>query len=545
MRRRMSLAGQLLALQLVIISVVLIGVAAVSVAQSITRFQETEGRRALVVAETVAGTASVRGPLEDLDISSIAKSSDGTSTAGLGAVRTVAETNRTVSTSTYVIVADENGVIVASPEPAQIGTKLHIGPSSVLQGRAWVGADESGGRTAVAHAPVLSAQPGEVGRLIGLVAVGRRYPTVLENLSAAAPELLTYLGIASALGVLGSLLLARRVKRQTLGLEPREIAGLFEHRDAMLYGIKEGVIALDTHNRVTMVNDEAAKLLQLPANAVGQTLDALNLDQRLKDVLAGRALGADRVVPLDGRVLILNRMPIASRGRSIGSVTTLRDRTELVTLQRELDVTKHVTDTLRAQAHEFSNTMHTISGLVELGEYAEVARYVHRVAADHTALTETITSRIEDPAVAALLVAQGSRAAEQGIEFRISPQTRLGALDENVSTDVVTIVGNLVDNALDAIAATPQGWVEVEIRDDDGGLLVRVRDSGPGVAAEIADEVFRQGYTTKHGGPGGQRGIGLALIRLICQRHGGDVTVHNEGGAVFTARLPAVSKVAS
>src|SRR5215207_5652298 len=124
MRRRMSLAGQLLALQLVIISVVLIGVAAVSVAQSITRFQETEGRRALVVAETVAGTASVRGPLEDLDISSIAKSSDGTSTAGLGAVRTVAETNRTVSTSTYVIVADENGVIVASPEPAQIGTKL-------------------------------------------------------------------------------------------------------------------------------------------------------------------------------------------------------------------------------------------------------------------------------------------------------------------------------------------------------------------------------------------------------------------------------------
>jgi two-component system, CitB family, sensor kinase len=540
----MSLAGQLLALQLVIISVVLVGVAGVSVALSNARFQETEGRRALAVAEVVASTATVRGPLETLDVSALDEASRGSApTSGLGLIRAAAESFRTVSTSSFIIVADENRTVVASTDGTQIGTKLDLGPSVVLQGRAWVGVDESEGRTSVAHVPVLSAQAGEVGKLIGIVSVGKRYPTVLENLSAAAPELLTYLGIASALGVVGSLLLARRVKRQTLGLEPKEIAGLFEHREAMLHGIREGVIALDMQNRVTMVNDGATKLLRLPPDAVGQTLDGLSLDQRLKDVLTGRAKGPDRVVPLDGRVLILNRMPIASRGRPIGSVTTLRDRTELVTLQRELDVTKHVTDTLRAQAHEFSNTMHTISGLVELGEYKEVARYVHRVAADHTELTETITSRIEDPAVAALLVAQGSRAAEQGIDLRISPETRLRALDENVSTDVVTIVGNLVDNALDALAA-PDGWVEVEIRDDESGLLVRVRDSGPGVAAEVADEVFRQGYTTKQGGPGGQRGIGLALIRLICQRHGGDVTVHNEDGAVFTARLPAVSKVA-
>jgi two-component system, CitB family, sensor kinase len=540
----MSLAGQLLGLQLVIISIVLVGVAAVSIAQSNAQFQETEGRRALEVAETVAGTASLRIPLSSVDANSVDPASDGSTNPGIGAIRTVAETARTVSNLSYVIVADEHRTVVWSPDPEEIDTKLDLGPSPVLQGRAWVGVDERGRRTAVAHVPVLSDQPGEVGEVIGLVAVGRRYPTVLENLSAAAPELVTYLGIATALGVIGSLLVARRVKRQTLGLEPREITGLVEHRDAMLYGIKEGVIALDMQNRITMVNDEAAKLLRLPPDAVGQTLDALKLDQRLKDVLTGRAEGPDRVVPLEGRVLILNRMPISSRGRPIGSVTTLRDRTELVTLQRELDVTKHVTDTLRAQAHEFSNTMHTISGLVELGEYQEVAGYVHRVAADHTELTDAITSRIDDPAVAALLVAQGSRAAEQGVELRISPQTRLAALDENVAVDVVTIVGNLVDNALDAIAASPGGWVEVEVRDDESGLVIRVRDSGPGVAAEVADEVFRHGYTTKQGGPGGERGIGLALIRLICQRHGGDVTVHNEGGAVFTARLPAVSKVA-
>jgi two-component system, CitB family, sensor kinase len=382
--------------------------------------------------------------------------------------------------------------------------------------------------------------------VIGLVAVGRDYPTFLQSLRSATPNLLTYLGIASLLGVAGSLLVARRVKRQTLGLEPREITGLVEHRDAMLFGIKEGVVGLDQQHRVTLVNDEARQLLGLPEHAVGRTLEELGIDQRLYDVLSGRAEGQDQIVLLGDRVLTLNRMPIATRGRSIGSVTTLRDRTELVTLQRELDVTKHTTDTLRAQAHEFSNRLHTISGLIELGEYGQVAHYVTRVSADHARTSDQVTSLVADPALAASLIAKGSLAAEQGVTLRLSPCSRVERLPDELSADLVTVVGNLVNNALDAIGPALDGWVEVEVVQEPGQVAVVVRDSGPGVAPEIVDEVFRHGFSTKGGAKGitgTQRGLGLALTRLICTRRGGDVRVRNEQGAVFTATLPVRSGV--
>jgi two-component system, CitB family, sensor kinase len=385
----------------------------------------------------------------------------------------------------------------------------------------------------------------DLGDMVGFVAVGANLPSLWESLASATPNLLTYLGIASVLGVVGSLLLARRFKRQTLGLEPREITGLVEHREAMLHGIKEGVVGLDLRQRVTLVNDEALQLLDLPADSVGRTLGELGVDGRLHDVLTGRSQGQDQLVLLDERVLILNRVPISSRGRPIGSVTTLRDRTELLSLQRELDVTRTTTDTLRAQAHEFSNQLHTISGLIELEEYREVVRYVSRLSRSQARLNDEVTSRIGDPALAALLIAKASQAAEQGVELRIAERTRLGRADELLSADLTTVVGNLVDNALDAIGYAPNGWVEVWVAEEHGNVCVVVRDSGPGIAPDLADEVFKHGFTTKAAEADGRRGFGLALIRLVCTRRGGTVSARNDGGAVFTARLPVSGGVAS
>jgi two-component system, CitB family, sensor kinase len=242
-------------------------------------------------------------------------------------------------------------------------------------------------------------------------------------------------------------------------------------------------------------------------------------------------------VLLGERILVLNRVPVSSRGRAIGSVTTLRDRTELVSLQRELDVTRTTTDTLRAQAHEFSNQLHTISGLIELEEYHEVVRYVSRLTRSQARLNDKVTSHIEDPSVAALLIAKASQAGEQGVQLRISDGTRLGRVDELLSADLTTVVGNLVDNALDAIGYAPDGWVAVEIVQENAHVRVTVRDSGPGVAPELAEEVFEHGFTTKAAADG-QRGIGLALIRMVCTRRGGRVSVRNDDGAMFTAELP-------
>ena len=539
MRRRWSLAGQLLGLQLAIVTLVLVGVAAASLAQARARFDETEGRRASAAAETVAATALVRQALEQPPSAS-AGDSDGAPSATV-LLRTVAESARSVSGSTSVVVADGTGVVLASADPGELGDRLQL-PGAVLStGRSWVGSVDRGGTSSVVgQVPVLSDDAGRVGEVVGVVAVLRERPTVLESLRQAAPSLLVYLGVASAVGVLGSLLVARRVKRQTLGLEPLEIVGLVEHREALLHGIKEGIVALDASGTVTLANDVARDLLGIRADPVGRPVASLGLDPAVLDVLGQEAPGTDVPVVAGSRVLVLNRMPITSSGRRIGSVTTLRDRTELLRLQEDLDKVHDITQTLRAQAHEFSNRLHTISGLIQLEEYEEVVGYVDRISQRDASLTELVTARVADPALAALVIAKASLATEQGVELQVVESTRVPTLDPGLSADVATVVGNLVDNALDAVAAAgPTGgrWVSVEVVEDGAGVVVTVSDSGPGVAPDVADRLFERGVSTKGDVPGG-RGIGLSLVRLVCTRRGGDVEVRHDEATVFVARLP-------
>jgi two-component system CitB family sensor kinase len=505
------LSRQLLGWQLLIVVALLAAVAVFSAIQSNKTFTDVEGRRMLSVAEDVAAQLTVRealaDPLRYHQLPSFATSARNLSGAG------------------YVTIARPDLTILTSQNPDEPGTELPVGDSMIRQGRSWVGVI---GDSLVAHVPVMSDR----GSVVGVVAAGVATPTFLEGIVSSPAEALTILGIALVVGVVGSFLLAGRVKRQTFGLEPREIAGLVEHREAMLHGIREGVVGLDTAHRITLVNDQARRLLSLPADVVGESVHDLELNDRLVDVLTGRTEGNDQIVLRRGRVLIMNRMPIQSRDTAVGSVVTLRDRTEIVTLQHELDANRGTTDALRAQAHEFTNRLHTITGLIELGEYDEVRRYVDRVSHTREAWHTEVSERIGDSAVAALLIAKASVATERGVGLRLTPGSRLGEVDEALSADLVTVLGNLVDNAIDALPGA--GWIEVDLTHTDDEVLVVVTDSGPGVAPDIAEEIFTRGFTTKAAEEGGQRGLGLALTRQTCRRRGGSVDV---AGAVFTARL--------
>ncbi|WP_116247785.1 sensor histidine kinase [Nocardiopsis sp. FIRDI 009] len=521
--RRLTLAGQFLALQLGIIVIVLVMVGAVSLAQSDARLRQTESRRMLAVAESTAARDTVRVGLREPDRREV--------------LAPLAESVRALSGADLVVVHDAAGApITLDPGPVADATDADLpGVATALGGRAWTGVtDVDGQRTVAAAVPVI----GEGGTILGVVVAGSDYPGPGELLVLATPNLLVYLGIASVLGVVGSLLLSRRVKRQTLGLEPEQITRLVEHREAMLHGLKEGVLGLDADDRVTLVNDAAVRLLDLPPDSVGAALADLDVPDDLRDVLVGRVRGRDTVVAVGDRLVALNRMPLATEGRAVGSVTTMRDRTDLVELQHELDASKTTTDTLRAQAHEFANRLHVISGLLELSEYDEAARYVSQIGGARARLSAQVTERIQDPSVAALLIAKASVAAEQGARLRVAPGARLGQLSEELAADLVTVVANLVDNALDAATqnAGPDrpAWVEVDVVGGDGDpVRVSVRDSGPGVPSELADEVFQHGYTTK-GGSGRKRGLGLAIVSLVCARCGGEATV---SGSEFTAVL--------
>src|SRR5207302_2148444 len=348
---------------------------------------------------------------------------------------------------------------------------------------AWVGVQQGTiCLSARGKAPVFSGAA-----VIGMVSVGFCETRVNQQLLGELPGYAVTLLLALALGAVGSLLLARRLKRQTFGLEPYEIAGLLEEREASLQGIHEGAIATDSDGRITLANEEAKRLLGLSAGCEGRKLAQVLPPGRLLDFFSGRLNDQDEILIADGRVLVASRRPVILRGREIGHVTTLRDSTELSRLSGGLGV-DGLTDALRAQAHEFSNRLHTIAGLVELGRGEEAMKLIAATSGVHQELSEALLDRVGDPVLGALLLAKAATASERGVELRVSDDTVLtrGSLD---SDGLITLLGNLIDNGLDAAAAgTGERWVSVAVTLQDAELVMTVHDSGPGVPAEIAEQ---------------------------------------------------------
>jgi two-component system CitB family sensor kinase len=522
-RPRLSLASRILAFQLaIILGSLLVGVAA-SIIFERQRLDSQYEQRALTVAKLVASMPSVREAMADSDPSRT--------------LQPLAEGMRKASGASFVVIAGRDGTRYAHPNPALIGKKIDEDPQTVLAGHTWVGIQKGTmGVSARGKAPILDGTD----RVIGMVSVGFLEAQVTAQLPEVLGQLALFLLAAVALGVIGSLWLARRLKRQTFGLEPEEIAALLEQREASLHGIREGTVATDHEGRITLINDEARRLLRLTDEVVGQPLAEVLPPGRVRDVLIGDATGSDEVVLAADRVLVISRMPVVVRGRTIGYVATFRDRTELEGLLRELDSARSLTEALRAQAHDFSNRLHTIAGLIELGRHEEAIQLTTESSSVSQELTESLLERVGDPVLGALLLGKSAVAAERGIQFRLSPDSRLDG-DAGHPRDLITVVGNLIDNALDAVATSPNGgprWVEVSIRKDSDHVVITVHDSGPGIAADDTERIFSEGYTTKLASDGTRRGLGLALVKQVAARRGGEVSTVNQGGAVFTVRLP-------
>jgi two-component system, CitB family, sensor kinase len=516
-----SLAGQFLVFQVLVVAVVLVAVAAVSVAQSTREFREVRGQRMIAVAENMASTPIVRDRYADPIARRVL----------------VPEVARAVALSgaDQAEILDPGGTVRVSSDPSRIGKRMDLATSRADDGRAWFGDDNIDGvHNLVGQVPILSIN----GDVLAITSVSEPYPSVWELLSGAGERLLIYLGLGAALGLLASWLLSRRIKRHTRGLEIAEIASLADHREALLHSIREGVVAVNNEGDITVLNDSAQELLGLSSTAVGRRVDTVGLDPAVVDFLLSGEDGRDVVIATRTRVLALNRRAATSQGQQIGTVTTMRDSTELAALQGQLSSHKSVTDTLRAQTHEFANQLHTISGLVQLGEYDSVRDLVGTLTRRRAEISDAVTQRISDPAVAALLIAKTSLAAESGVSLQITQESHLGALDPALATDVITLLGNLIDNAVDVSVGADPARVTVAI-DDRFGLLISVTDSGSGVPEHLREAIFARGVTSKPEVPGG-RGIGLALVRLVTAQHGGTVEVSDgpSGGALFVVRLP-------
>lgn len=477
-------------------------------------------RRALSIAQTTAAQPQIA---EDL--------TDTPATAG-GPVQREAERIRTATKAEYIVVMDRRGVRWSHPTPSEIGRLVSTDPGQALAGHDVMQIDSGTlGRTARGKVPLRDGD----GKIVGAVSVGIAYDSVRARLLHAIPGLFAYAGGALAVGALAAWLISRRVQRQTRDLAFSDISALLAEREAMLHGIREGVVALDRAGRIRLLNDEARRLLGIGDEAVGRSLDEALGEGRTADVLAGRVTGTDLLTVRGQRVLVANRMPTDDGG----AVATLRDRTELEQLGRELDSTRGLIDALRAQDHEHANRMHTVLGLLELEMYDDAVEFVGEVVGDHRATAEQVAEKIQDPLLAALLVGKATVAAERGVALSLADRT--GLPDRLIDPrGLVTIVGNLVDNALDATAGTPHARVEVELQAEGRTATLRVRDTGPGIPEEQHELIFTEGWSTKQRPAHRERGIGLPLVRRLAERQGGSATVGEAagGGAEFTVVLP-------
>lgn len=486
-----------------------------------------------------------------------------------GALQDSAEDTRRRTGALFVVIFDEDGIRLSHPNPARLGERVSTDPGEPLAGREFTGqARGTLGRSARAKVPVLA--PGSATEVIGGVNVGFSRADVLASLEEDIAPVATTAALALGLGAAASTAIARRLKRLTLGLEPEEIATLAQNQEAVLRGVDEGVIGVSPAGLITVVNREAGRLLGLddPSRLVGTPLAEAGLPGSFPGLLAAATPASPAVEQVVGpHVLILSARAVRPAGPGLpglGWVVLVRDRTELQSLTRQLDAVGALSTALRAQRHEFANRLHTITGLLALGDTDEARRYVAE-------LTETgpltypaeQAELLRDPYLQAFLGAKSVEAAERGVVLRIGEDTLVrGQITD--PQDVTTVIGNLVDNAVRAAVqgAAEDRWVEVELLDEWAGgtgmLHLVVADSGDGLSVADPEPVFAQGWSTAAppagAAPDGAvaalglpeahgQGFGLPLSRELARRRGGDVWVAAPGrpggpGAVFCARLP-------
>ena len=529
-RRRTRLYRRILVSQLAVL-VIAIGLGFGLYARLMrSNLYTTYENNALQVAKAAAGDAEIRQAMANGDPDH--------------AVAALAEQIRSAVGASYVVVIDSHGVRHSHPDPALIGQKVSE-PVVAMDGKDHVGLDPGNlGLSANGKTPLRAPD----GRIIGEVSAGILVKRFSSTISSNLLSLVLYAVLALAVGVLASVLLARRLKRQTFGLELDEIAELLQEREATLHAIREGVVTTDPEGRISLINDEARRILAPASITPRQPLSDALPEGRLRDILTGGPIELmDEPVLTDERALVVNRKAVEVGGVDLGSVITLRDRTEVVGLLGELNGIKNFAEALRVQQHEHANRMHVLAGLLELGRYDEAGQYLSEISATAAGIAETLRDSIGDPTVVALVLAKIAGASEHGVDLRIEasgspgPDSRGLLADTDIDPSmVVTVLGNLIDNAVDAVAGRPDGNGEVRVslhHHVGDRLILEVADNGPGVPDPQL--VFVDGYTTKHSDQ--PRGVGLALVQKLVRRFGGDITVRNDGGAIFTVHLPVRS----
>lgn len=491
--------------------------------------QDSVGDRALAIGQVVALSPTVQEALI----------SDNPSAA----IQPFAENWRKSTGAAFVIVANMQQIRLSYPIPSMIGTPMApLYREPVLRGEEFIYIAQGNlAPTIRANVPIFGS---DNKKQIGFVSVGFYLNEVEAVTRKTAAPLLGALLLAMCVSLAGAALLAKNVKQATFGLEPHEIGTLLKEQEATLTAIREGVIAVDTQARIRLMNQEAARILAADIEEWrGKPVDAILPQNRLSQVIAsGQAIYNEEQVVV-GATIMSNSVPIILDNKVVGAVVSFRDRTEVARLAEELTGVHRFVDAMRAQTHEFKNKLHTISGLIQLKRYDEAVNFAIDSHVNQQELMSQLSGKIKDSVIYGLLLGKASQMKELGIDFVIEPDSALQALPVNVSSgDLVLILGNLLQNAIEAVSGHENKHISLLLRQNIDSLLIRVYNSGPWIDEALGNDIYKRGISTKKNGSG----LGLALISEKLSVIGGKLSYRNmvNGGVEFEISISYARVVA-
>ena len=440
----------------------------------------------------------------------------------------------------YIIVADSEDTRYSHPNPEMIGKKFAGGDEYkvVKNGETYISeATGTLGKALRAFAPIYDP---ENKKEIGFVSVG----TLTESIETAKHTAILYIiliGLGGLLaGIIGAFLLANNIKNTLLGLEPDEIAKLYNEKMGMLDAIHEGLVAVDDEGRITLINDSALNILHFENNInkehiIGQNIEDVIPNTRLINVLETGKSEFEEEQRINNTIIMTNRVPIINRGKIVGAIASFRDKTEVTRMAEELTGVKKMAWSLRAQNHEFMNKLHTISGLIQLEEYDEALQFISDVAKVRSNISNILTENIKDASISALLLAKYNKAEECRVKLKIDESSRLTKLPEHItSEEIISIVGNLIENSLDEVKNDGSGLVYIKIFQNEDFLNIVVKDNGGGIPIEYRENIYEQGFSTKDG----QRGHGMYIVKRIIDESNGTINFDVDEGILWDITIP-------
>jgi two-component system sensor histidine kinase DctS len=510
MRVRWKIA--ILSFGLILFSIIIGGIIIMG---SMMRLREEElGQRLMITARTVANLPHIHEYIVDPQ--------------GREQISSMTDNIRIINDVAYIVVLDMNRTRLSHPIRERIGGIFEGVDADAAFAEHMYTSKVKGetGAALRAYVPVMNKQHQQV----GVVVVGQLLPTFGELIASQRGSIIVTVILSLCFGVWGSWQLARHIKRQMFNLEPQEIARMFRERTAAFQSMHEGVIAIDNAERITIFNDKAKQIFGISEDVISRPIREVLPDTRLPEILKLQRPIFNQELLVGNALIWTNRIPIRVQQQTVGALAIFQDRTEVTRIAEELTGVRAFVDALRVQSHEYMNKLHTIAGLLQLDKQEQALQYVFDVSEQQEELSRFLQQRFCDDSISGLLLSKISRGKEIGIQVELDRHSELRRfppfLDHH---DFVLVLGNLIENAFDALESVERERkeVHVSIEQDEEVLSVMVEDNGCGMTAETTEYMLEQGYSTKGSE---NRGIGLYLLSRIVAKGNGDLLCESTPG---------------